>query len=346
LLDTPLGASFADFMAGPTWLGGLSLGMPPISMVLFAMIVAVVAYFATERRRQPTGGLPDTPEPRGDPVGPSTAETAPIPRCTLPHRRRPRNNPPGPRKPFPNRPAAARLGVFINRLGFTTLRLPGSDTSQAGRRSAPAGSLDPVSTLNNPAALLQRGRRLEYATLGWNVVGVLVLAVGALSARSVALAGFGLDSLIEIGASTVVLWQLADTTHPGREHRAMRLIGVGFVLLVIYLIGQISYTLAVGARPAPSLLGITWTALTFLVMLALAAGKARTGTALNNPVLTAEGRVTLIDAYLAGAVLLGLVLNATLGWWWADPLAGLMIVYYGIREAREALHHQPPDPTR
>jgi divalent metal cation (Fe/Co/Zn/Cd) transporter len=196
-----------------------------------------------------------------------------------------------------------------------------------------------VSTRNNPARLLQRGRRLEYATLGWNVVGVVILAIGAISAGSVALAGFGLDSLIEIGASTVVLWQLADTTHPAREHRAMRLIGAGFVLLVIYLIAQIGYTFAAGGRPAPSVLGIIWTALTFVVMLALAAGKAPTGTALNNPVLTTEGRVTLIDAYLAGAVLLGLVLNATLGWWWADPLAGLVIVYYGIREAREALHH-------
>ena len=196
-----------------------------------------------------------------------------------------------------------------------------------------------MSTLNNPARLLQRGRRLEYTTLGWNVIGVVILAVGAISAGSVALAGFGLDSLIEIGASTVVLWQLADTTHPTREHRAMRLIGAGFVLLVIYLIAQVSYTLATSGQPAPSPLGIVWTALTFTVMLALAAGKARTGKALNNPVLTAEGRVTLIDAYLAGAVLLGLVLNATLGWWWADPLAGLVIVYYGILEAREALHH-------
>jgi divalent metal cation (Fe/Co/Zn/Cd) transporter len=197
----------------------------------------------------------------------------------------------------------------------------------------------------HPARLLQRGRQLESATLGWNVVGVILLAVGAVSAGSVALAGFGLDSLIEIGASTVVLWQLADTTHPAREHRAIRLIGAGFVLLVIYLIAQVSYTLATSGRPAPSPLGIIWTALTFVVMLALAAGKARTGKALNNAVLTAEGRVTLIDAYLAGAVLLGLVGNVTLGWWWADPLAGLVIVYYGIREAREALHHKPPDPS-
>lgn len=187
--------------------------------------------------------------------------------------------------------------------------------------------------------LLRRGRRLEYATLGWNVVGVVILAVAALDAGSVALAGFGLDSLIEVGASTVVLWQLAGTTQTAREHRAMRLIGAGFTLLVIYLIAQTVVTLVTGGRPAPSLLGIVWTALTLLVMLALAAGKTRTGRALGNPVLIVEGRVTLIDALLAGSVLLGLVLNATLGWWWADPLAGLVIVYYGIREAHAALTH-------
>jgi divalent metal cation (Fe/Co/Zn/Cd) transporter len=84
-------------------------------------------------------------------------------------------------------------------------------------------------------------------------------------------------------------------------------------------------------------LGIIWTAATVLVMLALAAGKGRTGKALENPVLQTEGRVTLIDAYLAAAVLLGLVLNAAAGWWWADPLAGLVIVYYGLREGRQAL---------
>ncbi len=207
------------------------------------------------------------------------------------------------------------------------------------------GTLSPVRTTRGPAMLLRRGRRLEYATLGWNIVGVLVLAVAAIGAGSVALAGFGLDSLIEIGASTVVLWQLAGTAQAGREHRAMRLIGAGFVLLVIYLIVQVTYTFATGGRPAPSPLGIVWTALTLLVMLALAAGKSRTGAALGNPVLTAEGRVTRIDALLAGSVLLGLVLNATLGWWWADPLAGLVIVYYGIREAHAALTHPAPNPT-
>jgi divalent metal cation (Fe/Co/Zn/Cd) transporter len=177
---------------------------------------------------------------------------------------------------------------------------------------------------------------LEAITLGWNVAGVVVLAVAAISARSVALAGFGLDSLIEIGASTVVLWELSGTGE-ARQRRALRLIGGAFVALAIYLSVQSAIVLATGFRPYHSPLGIAWTAVTAAVMFALAAGKARTGRALGNPVLQTEGRVTLIDGLLATAVLAGLVLNATLGWWWADPLAGLVIVYYGLREARSAL---------
>ena len=195
----------------------------------------------------------------------------------------------------------------------------------------------PMSTPPDHLRLVRRGRMLEYTTLGWNVVGVAVLAVAALTAGSVATAGFGLDSLIEIGASAVVLWQLADTADPQRQHRAIRLIGAGFVLLAIYLVVQIIAVLATGSRPAPSAAGMAWTAATVVVMLVLAAAKTRTGTALGNPVLLAEGRVTLVDAFLAASVLLGLALNAVLGWWWADPLAGLVIVYYAVREARAAL---------
>lgn len=185
-------------------------------------------------------------------------------------------------------------------------------------------------------ALLRRGRRLEYTTLCWNVVGVVVLAIGAISARSVALAGFGLDSLIEIGASTVVLWELADVAAQ-RQRRAMRLIGWSFVALVIYLAVQSTFVLVAGFHPHHSILGIAWTAATAVAMFLLAAGKARTGAALDNVVLRTEGRVTLIDGILATAVLLGLVLNAAVGWWWADPAAGYVLVYYGAREAWSAL---------
>ena len=188
------------------------------------------------------------------------------------------------------------------------------------------------------ARLLRRGRKLEAATLGWNIVGVFVLAFAAVQARSVALAGFGLDSLIEIGASTVVLWELADVSQE-RQHRAMRLIGFAFVGLAVYLGIQSTIVLIVGFHPHHSSLGIVWTGVTAAVMFGLAFGKARTGAALNNPVLRAEGRITMIDGILATAVLLGLVLNAAAGWWWADPLAGYVLLYYAVREARESLIH-------
>jgi divalent metal cation (Fe/Co/Zn/Cd) transporter len=193
-----------------------------------------------------------------------------------------------------------------------------------------------VTVIDDPhrARLLSRGFALEYATLAWNVIGIAVLAVAAVSARSVALAGFGLDSLIEIGASTVVIWELSGSGEE-RQRRALRLIGIGFAALALYLLVQSTIVLASGFHPHHSPLGIVWTAITAAVMFALAAGKARTGAALNNPVLKTEGRVTLIDGLLAAAVLAGLVLNTTLGWWWADPAAGYVLVYYALREVKE-----------
>jgi len=183
------------------------------------------------------------------------------------------------------------------------------------------------------SGLLRRGRLLEAATLAWNLVGIVVLAIAAIGARSVALGGFGLDSLIEIGASTVVLWELAGTGE-ARQRRALRLIGGAFVVLAAYLIVQSAIVLATGYHAHHSPLGIVWTSVTALAMFALAAGKIRTGQQLANPVLITEARVTVTDGLLAVAVLLGLTLNAILGWWWADPLAALVIVYYAIKEAR------------
>ena len=183
-------------------------------------------------------------------------------------------------------------------------------------------------------ALLRRGFVLEYVTLGWNMAGIVVLAIAAVTARSVALAGFGLDSLIEIGASVVVIWELSGTGQR-RQRQALRLIGYAFAALAVYLLVQSTVVLAAGYHPRHSALGIAWTAVTAAVMVALAAGKARTGRALDNPVLTTEGRVTRVDAILAAAVLAGLVLNAAAGWWQADPAAGYVLVCYAGREVRE-----------
>lgn len=185
--------------------------------------------------------------------------------------------------------------------------------------------------------LRRRGLRLEYATLGWNVVGSVLVLVVAFSARSVALAGFGLDSLIEIVASLVVVWQLQEMHAVERERRALRVIGIAFLLLALYIAAQSIYVLVTGAHPHHSLLGIAWLALTAVAMFVLAAGKRATGRALENRVLETEARVTVIDALLATAVLIGLVLNAVLGLSWADPAAAFVIVYYGAREGWHSL---------
>ncbi|MGC4113025.1 MAG: hypothetical protein QM747_21930 [Nocardioides sp.] len=184
------------------------------------------------------------------------------------------------------------------------------------------------------SSLLRRGFLLEYATLGWNVVGIVVLALAAVAARSIALAGFGLDSLIEIGASAVVIWELSGTGE-ARQRQALRLIGGAFVLLATYLLIQSTWAIVAGFHPHHSPPGIAWTAVTAVAMFALAAGKASTGAALGSQVLVTEGRVTRIDGLLATAVLTGLVLNAALGWWWADPAAGYVLVLYAAREAHE-----------
>jgi divalent metal cation (Fe/Co/Zn/Cd) transporter len=189
--------------------------------------------------------------------------------------------------------------------------------------------------MKNPK-YLQQGLTLEYITLGWNIIGTLVIVSAALAARSVALAGFGLDSLIEIVASTVVVWELTGQGK-GREKPALRLMGWAFIALAVYILVQSAFSLLTHRHATTSLLGSAWLAATFLVMLSLSYGKTRLGNVLNNPVLKTEGKVTLVDAYLAGAVLMGLLLNARLGLWWADPVAALVIVFYGFKEGTHAL---------
>ena len=143
------------------------------------------------------------------------------------------------------------------------------------RVACQTGRVTPADTAAR-SALLRRGFALEYATLAWNVAGIVVLAIAAISARSVALAGFGLDSLIEIGASTVVIWELSGTGEE-RQRRGLRLIGYAFAALAVYLLVQSTVVLAAGYHPRHSVPGIIWTAATAVVMFALAAGKARTG---------------------------------------------------------------------
>lgn len=176
--------------------------------------------------------------------------------------------------------------------------------------------------------LLRRGLALEYATLGWNVIGMIVLAITALAAGSVALGAFGIDSLIEILASTMVVWQLKGTDSTDRTAPALRIIASR--LLAWRSTSLRSPRSFSASHPGHSVAGAVWLAVTALVMFALARGKADTGRRLQNK----QARITIIDGALATIILLGVVLNTSLGWWWADPTAALTLVLYAAREAQ------------
>jgi len=182
---------------------------------------------------------------------------------------------------------------------------------------------------------INRGINLEYATLAWNVVGVILLSVIAPSTRSVALIAFGFDTLLEIGASTVVIWEL--TGKPGsRQKKALKYLSIAFLCLGLYLSIQSSYNLFYHVLPRQSLIGIVWLILTFFVMVLLAVGKYTVGKKINNNVLLTEGRVTLVDAALAFVVLTGFLATILRDWWWADSIAGLMLMLYCFWESRHA----------
>lgn len=193
--------------------------------------------------------------------------------------------------------------------------------------SAPVGS--------EAAALLRRGLLLEYLTIAWIVLSAFVATVAGIASNSVALIGFGLDSVIEVFAGAVVVWQLRGTTG-GRERRALWLIGVAFLLLAGYVFAQAILALLTQSRPHDSTVGIALTAGALIVMAVLGITKKHTGAKLGNPVLQTEAKVTLIDAVLAATLLVGLVLNAVLGWW-ADPFAALYLAALAVKEGLEAL---------
>ena len=188
-------------------------------------------------------------------------------------------------------------------------------------------------------ALEARGLRLEYATIAWNGVE-MVIAIGlGIAARSLALVAFGLDTLGELFASGVVVWHLR---HPGRDGvrttaRALRLVAWAFfVLAIVVTVGAI-WALVTAATPDESPIGIGYLALTAVVMLSLGAAKRATGRRLGSEPLEAEARMSIIDAALALGVLIGLAANALFGWWWADPVAALLVAAAAAREGFENL---------
>ncbi len=188
------------------------------------------------------------------------------------------------------------------------------------------------------ASLQRRALRLEYATIVWNI-GEAGLTIGlGIAAGSLALIGFGVDSIVELFASLVVVWHLRSThagDHADRTRRALRLTAAAFLVLAIALSGAAINDLTSGRRAGESLWGIVYLAITAAVMFALAKMKQRAGRDLGSAPLLSEAQMTFLDALLAAATLIGLAANAAFGWWWADPTAALLIAAAAANEARE-----------
>jgi divalent metal cation (Fe/Co/Zn/Cd) transporter len=188
---------------------------------------------------------------------------------------------------------------------------------------------------------LQRGIMLEYLTLGWNLIeGLIAIASGAVSG-SLALLGFGIDSFIEMASGGILLWRLRSEKRGAKaedvERRALRLVGVSFLLLAAYVAFGAIKSLVRGEAPEHSLPGICIALLSMLVMPWLARRKRAAARELNSGALHVDSRQTSLCAYLSAVLLAGLVLNAVLGWWWADPAAALLMVPLIAREGVEAI---------
>ncbi|MGH2789235.1 MAG: cation diffusion facilitator family transporter [Actinomycetota bacterium] len=183
------------------------------------------------------------------------------------------------------------------------------------------------------------GRRalwLEYLTITWNVVeGTVAISAGVV-AGSIALVGFGFDSSIEAFAASVVVWQLKGGSSEERERKALRIIAVTFFILAAYVTVESVRDLVGQQEPAESTVGIVLAVVSLIVMPTLGWFKRKTGEALNSKVLIADSAETFLCSWLSAILLLGLMLNATVGWWWADPVAALGIAWLALREGREA----------
>ena len=198
-----------------------------------------------------------------------------------------------------------------------------------------------ILTTRTRAELVGRSRRLNVATLAYNALEGIIGVAAGLSAGSVALVGFGIDSGIELAASCVALWRLSvDADHERRERAerlSHRIIGALFIALALYVAIDGALSLWRGEAPRESRVGITLAAASVVIMPLLARAKRRVGIALGSRALTAESKQTSLCMWLSAILLAGLVLNATLGWWWADPVAALAMVPIIAREGVDGL---------
>ncbi len=190
-------------------------------------------------------------------------------------------------------------------------------------------------SVTHNSVLERRAVRLAWATIGWNLVEAVVAIVAGTAANSIALVGFGLDSTVELMSAMVIVWQFRGLAED-RERRALKLIAVSFFGLAAYVAIQAIIDLVGKSKPESSPVGIGLAIASLVVMPLLARAKRRTGNAMGSVTVVADSNQTKLCAYLSAILLGGLALNATVGWWWADPIAALAIAALAVNEGREA----------
>lgn len=200
--------------------------------------------------------------------------------------------------------------------------------------------IDSVS-LHDRAKQIRRGLRLEYATIGYNSLEGLIAIVTGLFSGSIALMGFGVDSIIEVTSGFGLVWRLRSDLIPARRERAerlsLRIVGVCFIALAIYIGVDAVLSLLHSETPSESIPGIALAAASLIVMPLLARAKRRVAARINSAALTADAKQTQLCTYLSAILLGGLLLNAVFGWWWADPVAALIMLPIIAREGVEAI---------
>lgn len=202
----------------------------------------------------------------------------------------------------------------------------------AGRPSRTAAGND----AQREAVLARRIRFLVAATISYNLVEAVVAIGAGAGASSTALIGFGLDSVIEVSSAVAVAWQFSGRDPKSREKRALRFIAFAFFALAIFVTVGAVRSLSGAAEAEHSMVGIVLAAVSLLVMPFLSLAQRRTGRELGSRSAVADSRQTLLCTYLSAVLLLGLVLNSTLGWSWADPVAALVVAAVALKEGRDA----------
>ena len=184
--------------------------------------------------------------------------------------------------------------------------------------------------------LERRAQLLAGASVSYNLIEAVIAITAGLVAGSIALLGFGLDSIVEVSSGLIILWQFRRPLPESRERQALRLMALSFFALAGYVTIESVRALVGGQEPQPSPVGIGLAAASLAIMPFLSWAQRRTGKALGSSSVVADSTQTLLCTYLSAVLLIGLVLNATLGWSWADPLAGLVIAAIALKEGREA----------